>query len=500
MRRLAALLFSLAVVASGASAVATAPPAGAQVPPDDPSRGLIYAGLQRAGLGSACPGLFEVLTHVGAGQERLRCTHGPDPVPPDVDPRPGQDPSFGAGETAPANTLGTAADAAAVGCFGDGGDAYRVQLMYAREASAPDRFDQFQASFRKWAARIDDVFETSAAKTGGIRHIRYVTDASCQPVIDRVVISSAAVDNVGVMQQEFDNANIDRTDRKYLVWVDTPKPLYCGQAFYYPDDTRPDRTPGLNSNNGNTGAPGVMARVDTRCWGQQNLTEAHEMLHMLGGVLSSPSDPAAAPPHATNHGHCTDESDRLCYADGDPNASPVTGPVFRADGTPTSLQRVCPASNEALLDCGNDDYFSTNPPAGNWLAAHWNAADSAWLATGPPPGTPGSTAAGSAWFTDGTKSHHGPAGTTVKVFATNAVANVPYQLVTGRNGVVPSQPCALDLVAVNPSVVVAGPNGLIPAVTGPVNRLPGAYQVCFAQTDPVSGQRVVTGVSTFTVE
>jgi hypothetical protein len=33
-----------------------------------------------------------------------------------------------------------------------------------------------------------------------------------------------------------------------------------------------------------------------------------------------------------------------------------------------------------------------------------------------------------------------------------------------------------------------------------VNRLPGAYQVCFAQTDPVSGQRVVTGVSTFTVE
>jgi hypothetical protein len=174
--------------------------------------------------------------------------------------------------------------------------------------------------------------------------------------------------------------------------------------------------------------------------------------------------------------------------------------VFNAFGTATSLMNICPATHEALLDCNHDDYYSTSPPANNWLATHWNTANSAFLATGPQPGTPGTAAAGSTWFSDGTKSHSGPSGTVVRVFGTNAIANVPYQLVTGRNGVVPSQPCGLDLVPANASVVHAGPNGLIPTVTGTISRLPGVYQLCFAQTDPVTGSRTVTGVSTFTVQ
>lgn len=76
---------------------------------------------------------------------------------------------------------------------------------------------------------------------------------------------------------------------------------------------------------------------------------------------------------------------------------------------------------------------------------------------------------------------------------------MPYQLVTGRSALSASQPCALDLVAVNPVVVYAGTNGLIGRVTGTVNRLPGTYQVCFAQIDPVSGSRAVTGIAVFTV-
>ena len=498
MRRLVAILLCLASAALGTALVAVVPAAHAQpVPPDDPSRGLIYSGLRRAGPGSPCEGLFEIVTRGRAGEQRTRCSHGPDPVPPDLDPRPGQDPAFQAGEPAPgANGPTAAADGGSGGCSTDTGDAYRVQLIYAREASEPDRFSQFEASFRAWAARVDDVFNTSAAKTGGIRHVRYVTDASCQPVINQKVISAAAVDNVETMAQDFDNAGLDRADRKYMVWVDTPKALYCGQGFSYPSDTRGDPTPGVNKNNGN--APGLLARVDRRCWGQTNLVEAHELLHTLGGVLRAQSGVADSPPNATNHGHCTDESDRLCYADGGGN--PVTGQVFRADGTPTSMRfGVCPASNEALLDCGNDDYFSTNPPAGNWLATHWNTANSAWLNTVAPLGTPGSATLGTAWYSDGLDAKSGPAGTTIRVYGAGLIENLPYKLVTGRDGGNAGQPCRADLVPVNNVVRYSNSSGSVGTTVGTVDRLPGTYQVCFAQIDPVTDKRAVSGAITFTV-
>ena len=49
-------------------------------------------------------------------------------------------------------------------------------------------------------------------------------------------------------------------------------------------------------------------------------------------------------------------------------------------------------------------------------------------------------------------------------------------------------------MVVNTAVVYAGPTGLLGRVTGTVDRLPGTYQVCFAQADPVTGSRAVTGV------
>src|SRR3712207_6498118 len=96
-----------------------------------------------------------------------------------------------------------------------------------------------------------------------------------------------------------------------------------------------------------------------RSGGYQNSVEAHELVHTLGAVMSTA-------PHGTSPGHCYDESDTMCYADGGGKA----------------MQQVCPPEREYLLDCNSDDYFSTFPAPGSWLDTHWNAADSRFLIAG----------------------------------------------------------------------------------------------------------------------
>jgi hypothetical protein len=50
-----------------------------------------------------------------------------------------------------------------------------------------------------------------------------------------------------------------------------------------------------------------------------------------------------------------------------------------ADGTVLALLSLCTANQEALLDCGDDDYFSANPRAGSYLVTRWNTANNSFL-------------------------------------------------------------------------------------------------------------------------
>jgi hypothetical protein len=298
------------------------------------------------------------------------CTHGSDPAPAGVDVgRPWEPPRPAQSSVPPPQPLTAAAAPAPVPCYGDGTSGNRVQALYAYPADRPDRYDQVVASIRQWAADADAVFAKSAATTGGTRHVRFVTDAACTLVVERVPLTTAGDDTFENTIAELGAAGYTRPDRKYLVWVDST--VLCGIAAYYPDD----RAGQDNANNGDPSIRGTVARVDSGCWGfggRGESVEAHELMHMLGAV-----EPSA--PHATLFGHCTDDADRMCYADGSPQA----------------IQDVCPAADEALFDCDHDDYFNTEPPSGSYLATHWNAARSSFLAaeepspggTGPAPGT-----------------------------------------------------------------------------------------------------------------
>jgi hypothetical protein len=96
-------------------------------------------------------------------------------------------------------------------------------------------------------------------------------------------------------------------------------------------------------------------RSDNGCW---NYAEPHELMHNIGGVQNSA-------PHSTGAGHCFDEYDLECYADGGPTST---------------LQYLCSStSHNDRFDCNHDDYFHTAPAVGSYLATHWNTATSRFL-------------------------------------------------------------------------------------------------------------------------
>jgi hypothetical protein len=350
------------------SAAASAPTSNSNMPlaltavETAAARGQIFKGLRSTGPDDRCHGVFALVT---SGE----CTHGPDPAPAGIDVRTPR--AVTANDTSSGGS--TAQGAAAVPCYGNGSDGKRVQVIYAHAADVSDRYGQVVGALRTYAATADTVYNNSAAETGAVRHVRWVTDSSCNLVVADVQLSTAGDDSIDNTINELRSKGYNRTDRKYLVWMDAT--VYCGIAQVYGDD-KPTQD---NTSNGSSQVPGEFARVDSGCWGVSGQSiEAHELMHTFGGVQTTA-------PHATRYNHCYDTADRMCYDDG--------------SGTP--MQAVCGSSHANLFDCNHDDYFyAGTPPPTNYLANHWNTANSSFLATtvpvpaGPPQSTGGAVTAG----------------------------------------------------------------------------------------------------------
>jgi hypothetical protein len=305
--------------------------------------------------GERCGAITEITL---PGGRWAGCTHGPDPAPEGVDFRkPFESGKVPAGFLLPDQNVDQRTASAGAGydrCFGDGHDGPRFQAIYARPSGTTDRYDAMVPWIRKWAAEADAVFMRSAAPSG-IRHIRWVHDAACQPIVDHVVVSPIGHKTLANTITDLSIRGYNDTSRKYVVWMDAKE--MCGEASYYEDD-RPSID---NFNNGNPVAPATVARIDNICWGegeQGTSWEAHEMMHSLGSVMPTS-------PHSTILGHCTDDADRMCYDD-DLNVK---------------IDIVCGETDEALFDCRKDDYFNASAAPAGYLAGHWNTARSAFLST-----------------------------------------------------------------------------------------------------------------------
>ncbi|WP_260610537.1 RICIN domain-containing protein [Streptomyces sp. WAC06614] len=352
------------------------------VPSNDPPRGMIYDGLKAAPKGDRCAGVYSTETGL--------CTHGPDAPPSGVDIKKDTQPAVkavaeaadpakpaaedpapeqsggrsqatpavdaqakpsGSAAAPPAAPSGQQKTAAAgpagqtVQCDGDGSTGNRVQVVYVHPPGQ-DRYSEYVASFRKWAADADLIYANSAQETGGVRHIRYVTNADCTPTVQSVELPSSALGEFNATNQALAAKGFNRKDRKYMIFADAQ--VYCGIGTFNGDER-----PGQN-NLSNFGPS--YGRTDTGCWGGH--TAAHELGHNLGAVNNSA-------PNTSRGAHCTDEWDVMCYSD---------TPYY------PQMRNVCTnKASENILDCNHDDYFHTSPKPGSYLATHWNIADNQFL-------------------------------------------------------------------------------------------------------------------------
>lgn len=239
-------------------------------------------------------------------------------------------------------------------CVGDGRSGPRVQAIYAHPSDKPNRYTSVLPLLRQYAADLAVRLDLAAGRSGEGRKVRYVTSGSpCVLDVANVTLSRSGDDTFAGSVAELRARGYNRSDRKYLVWVDSAVGI-CGIAHVY-DDDRPGAD---NANNGGN----MFARADAPCWGH---AELHELLHTLGAVQDSA-------PHSTAAGHCVDEVDAMCYEDG-------SGATMRA---------ACQDKPAWFVDCGLDDYFNAAPRTGSYLDNRWNAAQSSYLAASAPPPAP----------------------------------------------------------------------------------------------------------------
>src|SRR5688572_15250551 len=227
---------------------------GQGMPPNDPGRGRVYDGLAPGRAGTLCEGVYEISSqranaNADAG---IACTHGPDDAPEEASV---------ANAVAPmSSTAISSAPKIACPAGDDGTSGLRVQAIYAYEQGKTNRYSSFATSFPAYAGNVEATYSQSAAQTGGVRHVRWVTDTQCRLDVDVVALPAGSLATFSSMRDALKAQGFGSAARKYLVWADAS--VYCGIGSIYADDS----PQGDGSTNANDGKYAMHARVDNGCW------------------------------------------------------------------------------------------------------------------------------------------------------------------------------------------------------------------------------------------
>ena len=256
----------------------------------------------------------------------------------------------------------------------------RFKLVYAHPADRPDRFDGWRDALQGNVALIQRFL---ASQSGGAKALRVDMGTSCGPqYVDIQVVHlsgprSQYVDNFSSIVREVEpRLGSGSGPRNVVILADTLN----GGGYDYGLGENVLGSAGDRRGSGNVHNYGGFASVlfsrdglpapgaGARSWWPEGFL--HEISHNLGAVQwSSPHSTQPAGFSLPRYGHCWQGADVMCYVED--------------GGAAHAMQYDCPRVGGAIpqaYDCGRDDYFNPAPPAGSYLATHWNVYDSAFLA------------------------------------------------------------------------------------------------------------------------
>jgi hypothetical protein len=254
---------------------------------------------------------------------------------------------------------------------GNRGDA-KIRVVYAYTSDQANRFAAFANMIQ---GDVKGMVEKIGGESGGTKGVRFDLGTACGPqYVDITTVALPQPESyyeVGTDDQLFRiKSDVSAAlgpspvKRDYLVFPDQIGTAGGGRA-----ELAEDEQPG-SENASNAGGMFAMtwyasywSSTSVSVIAQRRDVHLHELGHNIGAVQAN------SPNHSSGH-HCIDEWDVMCYDDdGSGSATVLTEPKPCSDGSAAAQ----------YFDCNRDDYFNPSPPAGSYLATHWNTYNSVFL-------------------------------------------------------------------------------------------------------------------------